>query len=159
MTAREAAARNAAQSITVGILKDACDVMLRADAFAGKGVDQAERVSKWCQAVLDDLPQLSSSRGLKNLEGVCNVFCAEFARLWPGLPADSGMSAVTRIFALQACMDELRRCYGLRTRAWRYLSQTAATLVIMLLADLPEEEERMWAATVPVLDKIMEVAA
>lgn len=159
LSARERAARNAAQSIVVGILKDACDVMLEADCFQGKGVDQARRVSKWCQAVLDELPQLTSVRGLKNLEEVCNVFSAQHAAIWPDLPSDSGMSAITRIFAAHAALDELRRRFGLRSRAWRYLIQTTTTLVSMLLVDVPEEEERMWTATVPVVDKIMEVAA
>lgn len=159
MTARDLAARNAAQSITSGILMDACNVMLRAGAFEGRGVGQAERVAKWCQAVLDDLPQLTSSRGVKNLAAVCDTLQQQFVIHWPHLPADSGMSACARIFALQATVDELRRCYGLRTKSWRYLSQTALTLVAMILADIPEEEERMWSAAVPVIDQIMEVAA
>ena len=48
---------------------------------------------------------------------------------------------------------------GLTSAAWRYLDQTATTLVAMLLTDLPEEEETMYLAAVPVLDKILEVAA
>lgn len=88
MTVRE----TAAQAITVGILKDACDRMLASDAFMGRGVGQARKVSRWCGAVLDGQPGLTSSRGLRNLRSVCELSEREFARHWPDLPADSGMS-------------------------------------------------------------------
>lgn len=159
MTARETAARHAAQAITVGILKDACDRMLASDAFMGRGVGQARKVSRWCRAVLDGQPGLTSSRGLRNLRSVCELSEREFARHWPDLPADSGMSACARIFAALAVMDELRRRFGLASAPWRYLTQTTATLVAMILANIPEEEERMWSAAVPVMDAVLEVAA
>lgn len=160
MTARETAARLAAQAITVGILKDACDRMLASDAFMGRGVGQARKVSRWCGAVLDGQPGLTSSRGLRNLRSVCELSEREFARHWPDLPADSGMSACARAdFRRPGRHGRARRRFGLASAPWRYLTQTTATLVSMILSNIPEEEERMWAAAVPVMDAVLEVAA
>ena len=84
---------------------------------------------------------------------------AAFKTTFPELPGDSAMSAVAAIFTAHHAITELRRMHGLRTQPWVWLDQTATTLLGMMLADLPEEEGRMWEASLPVVGKIQEIAA
>ena len=157
---RKASAKaTAAQSIVVGVLMDACDVMLKSGAFHPAGASQAVKVIRWCREVLDTLPRITSARGIKNLDAVCAVITDGFCAQWPTLPPDSGMSACARIFATQSIIGDMRILWGLNTRPWRYLDQTATTMVAKILEDIPEEEAAMWAATVPVHDLIMGIAA
>ena len=156
---RKIAAENAAKAITVGILLDACRVMVSAGAFLGQGADQARKVERWCVTVLGTMPDMTSARGLKNLKDVCDVFEVQFKQHWPKLPEDSGMSAVARIFTAQLIIGELRRIMKLKSSPWRYLDQTVTTLVAKMLNDVPEEEEAMFSAACPVLERVLEVAA
>lgn len=155
--AKQTAARNAAQAIAVGILKDACDALLGSDAVAGPGKAQAGKVSRWGQEVIDTLPRITSVAGLRHLEAVCDVTETAFRATWRTVPADSALSACVRIFALHYVLGELRRRHKLKTRPWRYLDQTATTLVAMILSDMPEEESPMWQAAGPTHDRIMQI--
>lgn len=68
------------------------------------------------------------------------------------------MGAVVAIFASHAVICELRRRNGLHTLSWYRLDQTSTRLMAMLLEDMPEEEARLWAASVPVLEILEAVA-
>lgn len=153
------AARNAACSIVVGILLDQVRIMRVAGALMGPGARQAVKVERWAQAVIDTLPRITSAQGRRNIDSVCELHHQQFRANWPELAPDSGMSACAAIFASHAAMTELRRVHGLKTRPWINLDLTATKLLAIMLADIPEEEARMWQASVPVVDLVMEVAA
>jgi hypothetical protein len=153
------ASRHAAQAIAVGILMDQVKLMRKAGGFLGRAETQALKVEKHCQAVMNSLPTITSARGVRNIKLVCDEHAASFRANFPELPGDSAMSAVSAIFTAHHAITELRRMHGLKTQGWIWLDQTATTLLGMMLADLPEEEARMWAASLPVTDKIMGIAA
>ena len=156
---RKIAARQAAQAITVGILMDQVRTMREAGAFLGRAETQALKVERHCQAVMSTLPVIKSARGVRNIKAVCDEHAAAFKATFPELPGDSAMSAVAAIFTAHHAITELRRMHGLRTQPWIWLDQTATTLLGMMLDDLPEEEGRMWEASLAVVDKIQEIAA
>ena len=156
---RKIAARQAAQAITVGILMDQVRLMREAGAFLGRSETQALKVEKHCQRVMNTLPVIKSARGVRNIKTVCDEHASAFKATFPELPGDSAMSAVAAIFTAHHAITELRRMHGLRTQPWVWLDQTATTLLGMMLADLPEEEGRMWEASLAVVDKIEEIAA
>lgn len=153
------ASRHAAQSIAVGILMDQVRLMREAGGFLGRAEAQALKVERHCQAVMNSLPAITSARGVRNIKTVCDEHAVAFKATFPELPPDSAMSAVSAIFTAHHAITELRRMHGLRTQGWIWLDQTATTLLGMMLADLPEEEARMWAASLPVTEKIMGIAA
>lgn len=159
LSKQQQAARQAAQAIAVGILMDQVKLMREAGAFFGKAEEQARKVERHCQSVMNSLPVITSARGVKNIKLVCDEHASAFRAQFPELPGDSAMSAVSAIFTAHHAITELRRVHGLRTQGWIWLDQTATTLLSMMLADLPEEEARMWEASLPVTDKIMEIAA
>ncbi len=159
MTARETASRNAACGIAVGILLDQVRIMRTAGALMGPGVAQALKVERWAQAVIDSLPRITSAKGRKNIDRVCEAHHHSYRAHWPHLAIDSGMSACAAIFAAHAAMSELIRTMRLRTRPWINLDKTATKLLTLMLADIPEEEASMWSAAVPVVDVVLEVAA
>ena len=156
---RKTASRQCAQAITVGILMDQAKLMREAGAFMGRAETQALKVEKHCQAVMNTLPVIKSARGVRNIKAVCDEHASAFKATFPELPGDSAMSAVAAIFTAHHAITELRRMHGLRTQPWVWLDQTATTLLGMMLADLPEEESRMWEASLAVVDKIQEIAA
>ena len=156
---RKTASRQAAQAITVGILMDQVRLMREAGAFMGRAETQAIKVERHCQNVMNTLPVIKSARGVRNIKLVCDEHAAAFKDTFPELPGDSAMSAVAAIFTAHHAITELRRMHGLRTQPWTWLDQTATTLLGMMLTDLPEEESRMWAASLAVVDKIEEIAA
>ena len=156
---RKTAAPQCAQAITVGILMDQVRLMREAGAFLGRAETQAIKVERHCQRVMNTLPVIKSARGVRNIKAVCDEHEAAFKATFPELPGDSAMSAVAAIFTAHHAITELRRMHGLRTQPWVWLDQTATTLLGMMLADLPEEESRMWDASLAVVDKIQEIAA
>lgn len=156
---RKIAASQAAQAIAVGILMDQVKLMREAGAFLGRAESQARKVEKHCQAVMNTLPIIKSARGVRNIKLVCDEHASAFKATFPELPGDSAMSAVSAIFTAHHSISELRRMHGLRTQPWIWLDQTATTLLGMMLADLPEEESRMWEASLAVVDKLQEIAA
>lgn len=156
---RKMAARNAACSITVGILLDQVRLMRQGKVLIGAGQKQAVKVERWCQEVLDSIPRLSSAKGLRNLQDVCDLFELQFAEHWPHLARTSAMSACAAIFTTHLALTELRRIMGLKSARWKYLDQTATTLLELMLADIPEEEARMFEAAGPVVARVVEVAA
>lgn len=156
---QQLAARHAAQTIAVGILMDQVKLMRKAGGFLGRAEVQAIKVEKHCQAVMNALPAITSARGVRNIKMVCDEHSSAFKATFPELPGDSAMSAVSAIFTAHHAITELRRMHGLKTQVWIWLDQTATTLLGMMLADLPEEESRMWEASLPVTKKIVEVAA
>jgi hypothetical protein len=153
------ASRHAAQAIAVGILVDQVKLMRKAGGFLGRAEAQALKVEKHCQNVMNSLPTITSARGVKNIKTVCDEHAAAFKATFPELPGDSAMSAVSAIFTAHHAITELRRMHGLKTQGWIWLDQTATTLLGMMLADLPEEEGRMWEASLSVTEKIMGIAA
>jgi len=153
------ASRHAAQAIAVGILMDQAKLMREAGGFLGKAEVQALKVEKHCQNVMNSLPTITSARGVKNIKTVCDEHAASFRATFPELPGDSAMSAVSAIFTAHHAITELRRMHGLRSQGWIWLDQTATTLLGMMLADLPEEEGRMWEASLPVVEKLEAIAA
>lgn len=159
LSKQQAASRHAAQSIAVGILMDQVKLMREAGGFLGRAEVQALKVEKHCQAVMDSLPVITSARGVRNIKLVCDEHASAFKVQFPELPPDSAMSAVSAIFTAHHAITELRRMHGLRAQAWVWLDQTATTLLSMMLADLPEEEARMWAASLPVVEKLEAIAA
>lgn len=156
---RKIAARQCAQAITVGILMDQVRLMREAGAFLGRAEVQALKVERHCKNVMNTLPVIKSARGVRNIKVVCDEHASAFKATFPELPGDSAMSAVAAIFTAHHAITELRRMHSLKTQGWIWLDQTATTLLGMMLADLPEEEGRMWEASLAVTDKIMEVAA
>jgi len=159
LSKQQLAARHAAQAIAVGILMDQVKLMREAGGFLGKAEVQALKVERHCQAVMNALPTISSARGMKNIKAVCDEHASAFKATFPELPSDSAMSAVSAIFTAHHAITELRRMHGLRTQCWIWLDQTATTLLSMMLTDLPEEEARMWAASLPVVVRLEEIAA
>jgi hypothetical protein len=159
LSKQQLASRHAAQAIAVGILMDQVRLMRKAGGFLGRAEAQALKVEKHCQNVMNSLPTITSARGVKNIKTVCDEHAAAFKEQFPELPHDSAMSAVSAIFTSHHAITELRRMHGLRSQGWIWLDQTATTLLGMMLADLPEEESRMWEASLPVTDKIMGIAA
>jgi len=153
------ASRHAAQAIAVGILMDQVKLMREAGGFLGRAEAQALKVEKHCQAVMNSLPTITSARGVKNIKTVCDEHAAAFKTNFPELPGDSAMSAVSAIFTAHHAISELRRMHGLKTQGWIWLDQTATTLLGMMLTDLPEEESRMWEASLPVVGRLEEIAA
>ena len=156
---QQQAARHAAQAIAVGILMDQVKLMREAGAFMGKAEGQAAKVERHCQAVMNSLPTIRSARGVKNIKAVCDVHHDSFAATYPDLPHDSAMSAVSAIFSAHHAITELRRMHGLKTQAWIWLDQTATTLLDMMIRSLPDDEERMWTASLPVVERLQEVTA
>jgi hypothetical protein len=159
LSKQQLASRHAAQAIAVGILMDQAKLMREAGGFLGKAEVQALKVEKHCQNVMNSLPTITSARGVRNIKLVCDEHASAFKATFPELPGDSAMSAVSAIFTSHHAITELRRMHGLKTQGWIWLDQTATTLLGMMLADLPEEEARMWAASLPVTEKIMGIAA
>jgi len=153
------ASRHAAQAIAVGILMDQVKLMREAGGFLGRAETQALKVEKHCQNVMNSLPTITSARGMRNIKLVCDEHASAFKANFPELPGDSAMSAVSAIFTAHHAITELRRMHGLKTQGWIWLDQTATTLLGMMLADLPEEEARMWEASLPVVEKLEAVAA
>jgi hypothetical protein len=153
------ASRHAAQAIAVGILMDQVRLMRKAGGFLGRAEEQALKVEKHCQAVMNSLPTITSARGVRNIKLVCDEHASAFKATFPELPGDSAMSAVSAIFTSHHAITELRRMHGLKTQGWIWLDQTATTLLGMMLADLPEEEARMWEASLPVVEKLEAIAA
>lgn len=156
---RKIAAENAAKSIVVGILWDQVKLMRQGNVLIGKGQAQALKVERWCEAIIGPMPRIKSAAGMKNLQAVCDVCQAQFATHWPHLASTSAMAACAAIFTSHYVLGELRRALKLNTAPWRYLDQTTTTLLALMLGDIPEEEERMFAAAVPVFERIMEIAA
>lgn len=156
---RKIAAQNAACSIVVGILLDQATIMRQGKVLVGAGVAQAIKVERWAQAVLDTLPRITSSKGRRNIDRVCEAHHLSYRQHWPHLAADSAMSACAGIFSTHHAMTELRRTLGLKTRPWLNLDLTTTKLLALMLADIPEEEARMFEASLPVVDLVMEVAA
>lgn len=156
---RKTAALHAACAITVGILMDQTRNLRTAGALRGPGAAQALKVERHAQAVLDSIPAIKSAKGMKNIELVCDTCRAEYRTHYPELDPDAVMSALVAIFATHAAMSELIRVHGLKTQAWRWLDQTSTKLMALMLGDMPEEEERLWRASINVADKIMEIAA
>jgi hypothetical protein len=153
------ASRHAAQAITVGILLDQVRLMREAGGFLGRAEAQALKVEGHCQCVMNSLPTITSARGVRNIRLVCDEHASAFKTTFPELPHDSAMSAVSAIFTAHHAITELRRMHGLRSQGWIWLDQTATTLLGMMLADLPEEEGRMWEASLPVVEKLEAIAA
>jgi hypothetical protein len=156
---RKIAAQNAACSIVVGILLDQVRAMRVGNVLMGTGVAQAVKVERWAQAVLDSMPRISSAKGVKNIDRVCEAHRLAYGKHWPHLAKDSAMSACAAIFTAHYALTELRRTLGLRTRPWINLDKTSTKLLALMLGDIPEEEARMFEAAVPVVDVVMEVAA
>jgi hypothetical protein len=159
LSKQQLASRHAAQAIAVGILMDQVRLMRKAGGFLGRAEAQAMKVEGHCQNVMNSLPTITSARGMKNIKAVCDEHASAFKAQFPELPGDSAMSAVSAIFTSHHAITELRRMHGLKTQGWIWLDQTATTLLGMMLTDLAEEENRMWEASLPVTEKIMEVAA
>ena len=153
------AAVNASCAIAVGILLDQVRALRVADVLRGAGARQAEKVERHAQDVLNTLPIIKSARGVKRIKHVCDVCQGGFRDQYPGMKDTAVMGALVAIFASHASICELIRAHRLRTQSWRWLDQTSTRLMAMLLEDMPEEEERLWAASVPVLETLMEVAA
>jgi hypothetical protein len=153
------ASRHAAQAIAAGILMDQVKLMRESGGFLGRAETQALKVERHCQNVMNSLPVITSARGVRNIKLVCDEHAASFKATFPELPGDSAMSAVSAIFTAHHAITELRRVHGLRTQPWIWLDQTATTLLGMMLADLPEEEGRMWEASLAVVDQLQEIAA
>lgn len=156
---RKIAAQNAACAIVVGILKDQVRIMREGNVLRGPGVAQAIKVEKWAQAVIDSLPRITSAKGRKNIDRVCQAHHLSYVKHWPHLAPDSAMSACAAIFSTHHALSELRRTLGLKTRPWHNLDLTATRLLALMLADIPEEEARMFSASLPVVDLVMDVAA
>lgn len=156
---KQLASRQCAQAIAVGILMDQVRLMREAGALLGRAEVQAHKVERHCQAVINALQVIKSARGVRNIKVVCDEHAESFKATFPDLPHDSAMSAVSAIFTAHHAITELRRMHGLKTQAWTWLDQTATTLLGMMLADLPEEESRMWEASLPVVGKLEEIAA
>jgi len=156
---RKIAAQNATCSIVVGILLDQVRIMRKGGVLMGPGARQAIKVEKWAQKVIDTLPRIKSARGTRNIDRVCEAHHLSYRQHWPHLAADSAMSACLAIFASHHALTELRRTLGLRTRPWINLDLTATKLLDLVLGDIPEEEARMFEASLPVVDLVMEVAA
>lgn len=153
------AARNAACAITVGILMDQTRALRTAGALRGPGVEQALKVERHAKAVLGSIPTIRSAKGKKNIELVCDVCHSEFRAHYPELDPDAVMSALVAIFATHAAMSELIRVHSLKTQAWRWLDQTSTKLMTLMLGDMPEEEERLWRASLAVTETIGRIAA
>lgn len=156
---RKIAAQNAACSIVVGILLDQVRIMREGNVLMGPGAKQAVKVERWAQAVLDTMPRITSAQGRRNIDRVCEAHHLSYRRHWPHLAVDSAMSACAAIFSSHHALAELRRRLGLRTRPWINLDLTATKLLALMLGDIPEEEARMFEASLPVVDLVMEVAA
>jgi len=156
---RKIAAQNAACSIVVGILLDQVRIMRQGNVLMGPGVAQAVKVERWAKAVLDALPRITSAKGRKNIDRVCAAHHLAYRQHWPHLAPDSAMSACVAIFSTHHALTELRRAMRLSTRPWINLDLTATKLLALMLADIPEEEARMFEASLPVVDLVMEVAA
>ncbi len=159
LSKQQAAARHAAHAIAVGILMDQVKLMREAGGFLGRAEVQALKVEKHCQNVMNSLPTITSARGVRNIKMVCDEHASAFKAQFPELPGDSAMSAVSAIFTAHHAITELRRMHGLKTQGWIWLDQTATTLLGMMLTDLPEEEARMWEASLPVVGRLEGIAA
>jgi hypothetical protein len=149
---------NASCAIAVGIIMDQVDALIRADVFRRKGLEQAQLVSEKAQLVLNTLPTIQSARGKKRIHNVCEVIRGGFKREYPHMAETAVMGALTAIFASHASMCELIRIHKLRGDKWRKLDQTSTKLIRLILKDMPEEEGRLWDASVPVLDVMAEAA-
>ena len=156
---RKIAAQNAACGIVVGILLDQVRIMREGKVLLGQGARQAVKVERWAQTVLDTMPRITSSKGRKNIDRVCEAHHMAYRRHWPHLAVDSAMSACAAIFSAHHALVELRRTMGLKTQPWINLDLTATKLLALMLGDIPEEEARMFEASLPVVDLVMEVAA
>lgn len=156
---RKIAAQNAACGIVAGILMDQVRIMRKGKVLMGPGVAQALKVERWAQVVLDTLPRISSAKGRRNIDRVCEAHHLSYRQHWPHMAPDSAMSACAAIFSTHHALTELRRILGLKTRPWINLDLTATKLLALMLDDIPEEEARMFQASLPVVDLVMEVAA
>lgn len=159
MNKKAVASAQAAQAITVGILLDQTRALRKAGALRGEGVPQALKVEKWAQAVLDSIPVIKSARGVKNIERVCDTCHGAFRTHYSEMDADAVMGALVAVFSAHATMSELIRAHRLNSAPWRYLDMTSTKLMALMLADIPEEEERMWIASQSMVDVVMEIAA
>lgn len=154
---RKTAAMQASCAIAVGILLDQVRALRVADVLKGPGVRQAEKVERHAQDVLNTLPIIKSAKGVKRIKAVCDVCQGGFRAQYPGMAETAVMGALVAIFAAHASICELIRAHRLSGQSWRWLDQTSTRLMAMLLEDMPEEEARLWAASVPVLE-ILEAA-
>jgi len=145
---RKIAAQNAACAIVAGILLDRVRIMREGGVLMGPGAKQAVKVERWAQAVIDSLPKIKSAKGRRNIDRVCEAHHLSYRQHWPHLAADSAMSACAAIFSSHHALTELRRTMGLGTRPWINLDKTTTTLLAMMLRDIPEEEARMFSASV-----------
>ena len=153
------AATNAACAIAAGIMLDQVSIMRDAGAFNGRADEQAGKVMKHCQSVMNSLPPIRSARGKKNIKLVCDAHHESFLANYAGIRDDSAMAAVCAIFSAHHAITELRRVHGLKSQSWTWLDQTSTTLVDMMIKSFPDEESRMWATSLPVVAKLEEMAA
>lgn len=158
LSKQQQASRQAAQAIAVGILLDQVRALRVADVLRGQGARQAEKVERHAQDVLNTLPVIKSAKGVKRIKHVCDVCQGGFREQYPGMKDTAVMGALVAIFASHASICELIRVHRLKGQSWRWLDQTSTRLVAMLLEDMPEEEARLWAASVPVLETLLEAA-
>lgn len=155
---KEQAQINASCAIAVGIILDQVRALRQAGALKAKGAAKAVQVETYAQAVLNTLPTITSARGCKRIREACDVIRAGFKSQYPHMSETAVMGALCAIFAAHATMCELIRKHRIKGQNWRRLDQTSTTLVGLILGDMPEEEAKLWAASVPVLE-MMEVAA
>lgn len=159
MSRKELASSRASQSITVGIMLDQTRALRKAGALRGEGIQQALKVEKWAQAVLDSIPTIKSARGIKRIELVCDTCHGAFRTHYSELDPDAVMGALVAVFSAHATMSELIRVHKLNSAAWRYLDMTSTKLMALMLADIPEEEERMWLTSQAMMDVVLGVTA
>jgi hypothetical protein len=149
---------NANCAIAVGIILDQVRALRQAGALNGYGEKQALKVERHAQAVLNTLPTIKSARGCKRIKEVCEVVRAGFKREYPHMKETAVMGALVAIFANHAALCELIRMHRIKGQSWTWLDQTGTKLIDLILGDMPEEEGRLWDASVPVLDVMMEAA-